>query len=297
MKVVIAGGSVAAFESALKFRKTFPEAEIVLLTEEKVYPYRRPGLPSFIAQMTDDPSKLWIRPSDFYAENHLDIRFECKVTAVCPSKKQVVVNDSETVSYDRLVLATGGRAWIPPIPGAEMYPPMVLRTLDDAMCIRQKIADGAASAVVIGGGVLGVELAEALEKRGLSVSIIETADRLRCRDFTEEQSAQLLEKITASGKIRVFTSAKIIRIEAGAVILDGVDPLSGDMILCTAGSRPDLAYLENSGVEIRKAVVVSPAMHTNIPGVYACGDAAELDGNVCGLFITARKMALALETL
>jgi len=215
------------------------------------------------------------------------------VTAIDPAAHLLTTADGATAGYDRLVLATGGRAFVPPIPGADLRGVHTLRTLEDALALEREAAPGR-RALVLGGGLLGLEAAAALSSRGVRVVVIEVFDRLLPRQLDREGAAVLQERIEQGG-LRIITGNSCARVlgdgQAESCVLKSGEELQFDLLLVSAGARSDVALAQRAGLACARGVVVDDHLRTSAPDVYAIGDVAEFQGRVWGIIPAALAQA------
>ncbi|MBQ9503324.1 MAG: NAD(P)/FAD-dependent oxidoreductase [Lentisphaeria bacterium] len=290
MDIVIAGGSVSAFEAAAAARRTAPEARIAVYSAESVPPYRRPALPGLICAAEADAEKILIRPRDFYGKNAIELHLGTRLETVDPAKKTAVFSGGAAVSYDRLVVAVGGRAFVPDLPGAKGGNVFSLRNFDDLVSIRAKLAAGARTAVVVGGGILGLEAVDALLKCGIGVTLLEQADRLLSRNISPEDSLMMMRALEEIKNFRLVCRAETREVTGKGVVLADGTLISGDLVLFSTGSRPAIdGFLPQLPRE--RGLLVDDRMRTGVEDIFACGDCVQFGGKVCGLYAISRAMA------
>lgn len=292
MRVVIIGNGVAGITAARRLRALSPDSRITILTREPYHYYYRPRLPDVVAG-TLEIDDIVINPPDWYASRDIDVRLGINVAAVDGAGRAVVLGDGERVEYDRLLIAAGADPVVPPIQGADKRGVFTLRSADDAMAIRER-AGSAVSAAVVGGGLLGLEAARGLGAHGLPVKVLEYADWLLPRQL-DEPGARILAADVATRGIDVVTHARCAAIQgedvATGVLFEDGTALPADLVVVSTGVRSTVAFLEGSGIEIGRGVVVDPHMRASIEGVYAAGDVAEFDGVVWGIIPVALTQA------
>jgi len=193
MKVAIVGNGVAGVTTARLLAERDPSADIIVYGDEPYLYYARPRLVDVIAGRAT-PEDIRVYPAEWYAERGIRVALGTSVTAIDPAAHLLTTADGATAGYDRLVLATGGRAFVPPIPGADLRGVHTLRTLEDALALEREAAPGR-RALVLGGGLLGLEAAAALSSRGVRVVVIEVFDRLLPRQLDREGAVVLQERI------------------------------------------------------------------------------------------------------
>jgi len=292
MKAVIIGNGVTGIAAATAMRRLSADADIAILTREPYHYYYRPRLPDLVAGQVE-LGDVVVNSPDWYASRGIGVRLSARVASIDPAGRVVVLDDGSAVAYDRLLIASGADPFVPPIDGADRGGVFTLRSADDALAIREWAAS-ASSAVVIGGGLLGLESARGLRAHGLSVNVLEYADRLLPRQL-DEAGARILRADVAGRGIDVVTRARVAGIEGGdkvsAVAFEDGSTTAADLVVVSTGVRSATAFLEGSGVEVEKGVKVGSDMQTSAPGVYAAGDVAEFEGIVWGIIPVALAQA------
>lgn len=293
MRCLIVGNGAAGVNVAKALREKLPELEIVVLTREDDPYYPRPMLVELLAGAVSE-EQLPFYSSPWYQQRRIEVRARTTVEGVDPAAKTVRLRDGVPLAYDQLVLASGCNAFLPPIENNQLPGVFTLRTLADARAIRRWMADSQ-QAVIVGGGFLGLEAAHSLKRAGLErVVALETSSRLLPRQLDEEGAA-LLQRLLAEMGVEVwlnassqafFGSGKL----AGLALADG-RRVAAEMALVSTGVRPEVSYLEGSGVETKRGVVVDDHCRTNQPDVYAAGDVAEWRGQLWGIIPAALAQA------
>ena len=200
MKIAVIGGGVAAFEAAVAARKNAPECEITVLSREAVPPYRRPALSGMVAQDLDD-ARFYIKNMDFYARERIGVELDMTAVKLDLAAKRVEFADGEKIDYDRLVIATGARPFVPPVPGLTGDKVAVLREYSDLENLRARLEGNCRKAVVLGGGVLGLELAASLLERGLEVTVVEAAPAIMPRNLDADAGRAVMEYLQKLPKL------------------------------------------------------------------------------------------------
>jgi nitrite reductase (NADH) large subunit len=210
-----------------------------------------------------------------------------------PAAHHVALADGSQVTYDRLLLATGARSFIPPCEGTEKDGVFALRSLDDALAIKA-YARGIDTAVVVGGGLLGLETARALHTAGLDVTVVEFFPYLLPRQLDEE-GAQVLEALLKAQGLHVVTSATTTAILgvpcADCIQLQSGTKVTGDLVLFSTGVRSDVTLAKSAGLEVNRGVIVNEYLQTSAEDIYAAGDVAEFKGTVYGIIPPAIEQA------
>lgn len=297
MRIVIVGGVAGGMSCAARARRLDESAEIIVLERGEHVSYANCGLPYFVGGEIADPAKLLVQtPQSLHAALNLDVRTGHDVTGLDPEQRVVTVDtpDGRTrIGYDALVLSPGAQAARPPIPGLDSPRVRTLRTVDDALALREQVETGARRAVVLGAGFIGIEAAEALARQGLDVTVVELADHV-LPPLEAELAALVTGELHELG-IGTRTGISATGIQQGAehdlVALGDGTLLPADLIVLSVGVRPDTAVFEAAGVKCeRGAIVVDEHGRTSIPGVWAVGDATVSADAVTGI---RRPVALA----
>lgn len=293
-RYLIVGGGVAGVTAAQNLRQMDPAGEIRILGEEAYPYYYRPRLWEFLAGGIEQTA-LYYRPLEWYAAQKINLRLETKVTVIEPIHHRVELSTGDRLTYDRLLLATGARPFIPPIPGAQKKGVFSLRTLDDAIDIRAHAA-GRRKAVMLGGGLLGLETARALASAGLEVTIVEVAPFLLPRQMDREGAAVLQTRLQAMG-LQIITGAEPAAItgeaEVTGVTLKDGRLLPAELLLFSTGIVPRIELARAAGLAVNRGVVVDEYLQTGAEDVFAAGDAAEFNFCVYGLIPPAIEQARA----
>ena len=293
MKILIIGGVAGGASCAARLRRLDEKAEIVILERGEYVSFANCGLPYYIGGKIIDRSDLTLQtPESFKKRFNIDIRTFSEAIAVAPASKIVTVKNLKTgelypESYDKLVLSPGASPIIPEIPGIENKKVFTLRNIPDTLKIKQYIAEHSPrSAVIVGGGYIGVEMAENLRKTGLEVTIIQRSNHLiPPLDF--DMAADVHKYIRAQGVTLSLKNEVIAIRESGNSIM--LETQKGtvytDMVILSVGVTPDTAFLQGSGIAIntRGSIEVNAKTETSIPDIYAVGDAVTVNNYITGL--------------
>jgi assimilatory nitrate reductase electron transfer subunit len=302
MRLVVVGNGMAGSRLVSEVRARDPQARITVFGAESRLPYNRVLLSNVLAG-SSDPDQVRLLDPSWYGTHRVEAVSGSEVVAVDRRARTVTTDDGRCAPYDVLVLATGSAAVVPPIPGAELAIPF--RTLDD--CRRIVDAAGRARrAVVLGGGLLGVEAARGLAGRGLPVTLLHLAGHLMDRQLDPEAGLVLGETLGALGvDIRTGVTAREIR--PGGVLLAGGangeggkdgEEVPADLVVLACGVRPVTGLAAAAGLPVRRGVVVDDELRTADPDVFAIGECAEHDGTVYGLVAPAwEQAAVAAEVI
>lgn len=289
-KFVIVGSGIAGVAAAEEIRRIHPSASIVMVGEETALPYYRPSLSKelLLPQVGD---RFTLHPPEWYSKKGIFLLSGRQVTRILPRAKQVELADGEVLHYDKCILATGSRSAVPPIEGYTLPGVFTLRTLADFETIAQHIRPDL-RAVVIGGGVLGLESAWQLYLGGCHVTVLEAAESLLAGRVEKEISDRLIRIASARG-VDIRTGVRISRLEGEEricrIILPG-EYLGADLLLFCCGSRPRTELAQEAGLEVDRGILVNSRMMTGKYGIYACGDCAQIGQDGCGMWNTAENM-------
>lgn len=285
MRVVIVGAGIAGLSAAESLREASPESEITLVSREPELPYYRLNLTRYVAGEIGDDD-LPIHPESWYAERDLKLLRGDEVTAVSADNDTAELRSGEKLEFERLLLTIGAHPFIPPLPGAALPGVTALRTIEDARRIMDIATDGA-KCVCIGGGVLGMETAGALAKRGADVTLLESHEWPMPRQLNRAAGEMLARHVDGMG-IRLITQARSSEIvgdeRARAVALEDGSSLPADLVVIATGVRTNSYLARLAGLEVNRGVIVDNHLRSSRPSVLAAGDVAEYRGMVYGVW-------------
>ncbi|WP_028610711.1 DsrE/DsrF/DrsH-like family protein [Paenibacillus harenae] len=298
-KVLIVGGVAGGASAAARLRRLDEDAHIVMFERDEYISFANCGLPYYIGDSIKDRSKLLVQtPETMHKRFNLDIRTESEVTNVDPISKTVRVSSKERgvydESYDYLILSPGAKPIRPALPGIESSRIYTLRNIADTDRIKKRVTETKTkSAIVIGGGFIGVEMAENLKEIGLDVTLVQSSNQLLA-PFDIEMSHVLAKELEQHGVNLLFSESAQSFKETGEQIqveLASEATLVSDMVILAIGVTPDTAFLKDSGLELtpKGHIIVNEKLETNLDGVFAVGDAVEVID-----FINGNKTAIPL---
>ncbi len=297
-RLVVVGGVAGGMSSAARARRLSDSTEIIVLEQGAEVSFANCGLPYFVGGEIQEESALRVQTTaSLKASLNLDVRTHSKVIALDAAKREITVDGPDgqnTLTYDALVLSPGGVAATPPITGLnDSHRVKTLRTVPDAVEMRDIVDSGAKRAVVLGAGFIGLEAAEALAMRGLDTTIVELAPHVL--PPLEDELATLATNALRDLNITVRAGVGAQAIESGAdhdvVVLSDGTRLDADLIVLSVGVRPDTAVFEQAGIATeRGSIVIDEHGRTNLEGVYAVGDATVSTHAITG---ARRPVALA----
>ncbi|MSQ14918.1 MAG: hypothetical protein EXR50_03540 [Dehalococcoidia bacterium] len=292
--IVVIGSGVAGMTAAVEARQRLPGAEVSLIGGESYEPYNRLNLGKLVNESVAI-EKLYLMPREWAAAKRIRFLKGVRVTAIDRAAHQVDTELGETLPYDHLILAMGARSAVPPTPGFGTPGTFVMRTMDDAIQLQQYIRNRRARrAVVIGGGLLGLEAAYFISHMGVHVFVLERGEWPLSRQL-DQPAGRLLERLMSGIDIEIVTRAEVQSI-MGPDIVTGVELKDGqtipaDLCLVAVGIEPNSELAREAGLEVNRGVVVNDHMQTSDPAIFAAGDVAEHNGRVYGLWPASLEQA------
>jgi nitrite reductase (NADH) large subunit len=290
MNYVIIGNGVAGTTAAEHIRKNDPEGTIKIFTEESYPFYSRIRLMEYLAGEVE-LSKLQIRSNTWYDQNKIQLFLNAKVVDIDLPGKTILTESGEGHTFDKLLLAEGSHSFVPPIKGADKKGVFTLRTVKDAQEIKN-FAAGKTKALLIGGGILGLEVGNSLRKAGLKVSVVEFFPRLLPRQTDPVCAALLqtrLEQMGLSFYLGLTSKEIIGENQIQGLLLEDGRRIETDLIIISAGVRPNLELAQKLKLKIGKGIPVSDYLETGISGIYAAGDSIEHKGLIYGIWPASEK--------
>ncbi len=284
--VIIVGGVAGGMSTATRLRRLDNDATIIVLERSGHVSYANCGLPYFVGGVIEDEEDLFLQtPESLYERFRLDVRVQSDVIDVQSDRSCVAVRDLRTnevyeLNYDALVLSPGAKAIVPTLPGIERA--MALRTIEDVEFMSGAVSTGRQSAAVIGGGFIGIEIAENLIRRGLSVTLIEAAPQVLAP--LDPEMAQLVANELEQHQVQLRLGSSVVAVREDAVELSSGELVEADIVIVAIGVRPETSLALSAGAQIgpRGGIAVNEFHQTSVPGIYAVGDAVEkadaLDG-------------------
>jgi CoA-disulfide reductase len=298
-KVLIVGGVAGGASAAARLRRLDETAEIIMFERDEYISFANCGLPYYIGESINERSKLLVQtPESMKARFNIDVRNHSEVVKINADKKTVTVNSKDKgsyeESYDNLILSPGARAIRPNIPGINSNKILTLRNIPDTDRIKAYVdQENVKSAIVIGGGFVGVEMAENLVERGLKVTLVEAAPHILA-PFDYDMAVIAEKELEDNGVSLILKDGVKAFKEVGhqmEVTLSSETKLKTDVVILAIGVSPDTTFLKDSGIElgVRGHILVDNQMKTSVEGIYAVGDAIEVTD-----FITKQQTAIPL---
>jgi NADPH-dependent 2,4-dienoyl-CoA reductase/sulfur reductase-like enzyme/rhodanese-related sulfurtransferase len=286
-KILIIGGVAGGATAAARARRLDESADITILEKGPYVSFANCGLPYFISRDIARRSHLLLQtPEGFFSRYRIDVRINTEAVDIQRGKKLVVARSSsgdETIPYDTLILAQGGTPVVPPLRGIDLDHVFTLWTIPHMDRIHKFIEERKpATAVIAGGGFIGLEMAEALKARGLAVTIVELAPQVMI-SMDEEFGAMIKSGLQSQG-ICVKNGAGVSEITDRAVVLSDATSIQADLVILSIGVRPQLTLARAAGLEIGASggLVVNEKLQTNDPDIYAAGDMVEVVNRMSG---------------
>ena len=293
-RIVVIGGVAGGMSAATRLRRLDADAEIIVVEKSGYVSYANCGLPYYVGGIIEEERDLLLQtPASLHARFRLDVRVSSEVTSISRSEKTVAVTNllsGETyeLSYDKLILSPGASPIVPPIPGVERA--LTLRTVEDVERIVARVDQKPATAVVIGGGFIGVEIAENLIHRGIKTSVIEASDQVLAPLDPEMATLVAKEMIAHGVDLQLGVSASAIGTHS--VTLSDGSEVPAELIILAIGVRPEISLAKAAGIKVgtRNGIEVDDFNRTSDLDIYAVGDAAEKTDSLDG---TATLVPLA----
>jgi len=288
-KVVVVGAGIAGVAAVEALRAASAMVDITLISEENYLPYYRLNLTRYLAGEIME-ADLPIHPESWYQQQNVRLLRGRKAVEIALDRQVVSLDDGHELPFEQLVLAAGASPVVPPIAGVAKENVLCLRTVDDANLILG-FAKRGARCVCIGGGILGLEAAGALARRGADVAVIENHGWLLPRQLNDKSGRILEQHVTGVG-IKLHHRARVAEIlgdrRAQGVRLEGGPTLPADFVIVATGIRPNLELAQRAGLAVNRGVLVDNYLATSHPNVLAAGDLAEHCGTIYGLWGAAQ---------
>lgn len=281
MNIVVIGGVAAGTKAAAKLMRQDRSAKVTVYTKSKDISYAGCGLPYYVGGSIENCEALIVNtPAKYTGLTGVDVKTEMEAVSVDAAAKTVSFANGDVVSYDKLVIATGAAPFVPDAAGTSLPGVFTMRTPGDAVDLRAYMDENPChSAVVVGGGFIGLEIAENLLARGLKVTVVDMAPQVMPGLFDAEMADYIRRQLQAKG-IRVVTGAGLTEVlgsEKATGIATSVGNFDGDVVILAIGIRPATAWLSDSGIEMnRGTIVVDRYQRTNLDDIYAVGDCAQV---------------------
>ncbi len=287
MRHVILGAGPAGVIAAETIRKHSAKDEIVIVGDEREAPYSRMAIPYLLIGHIGESGTHLRHDAQHFQKQRIELR-HARATQVDVAKRSLSLDDGTALPFDTLLIATGSSPSSPPIPGIDKPGVRACWTLDDARAIAQRATKGA-RVLQMGAGFIGCIIMEALAARGVQLTVVEMGDRMVPRMMGPTAGGMIKDWCQAKG-VTVHTGARVEAIEGDApmrVKLSGGTQIDADLVISATGVKPNIGFLENSGITCLLGVLTDEHMQTNVPGIYAAGDCAEALDVISGKLIVS----------
>lgn len=282
MRTVIIGGGACGASTAARIRRLDESAEIIVLEKTGEISIANCGLPYYTSGVINDREKMLVSsPEKFREWFNINVKLNTEVININPDEKFVETADGEKINYDKLVLAQGAKPFVPPIEGIPEQKVFTVRTLFDADNIKSYIKEkGVRKAIVIGGGFIGVEMAENLNEMGLETTLIEQQNQILAP--VDYEIAAFLHNEMRDRGVELVLSDGVKKFNDNKVILNSSREIEFDIIIMAIGVRPEITLAKNAGLETARGIIVNENLQTSNPDIYAGGDGVEIKDFVTG---------------
>ncbi len=279
-KYVIVGACAAGIGAVEAIREVDPEGEVTVISEEQCSHYSRPMISDFVSGNAD-LAKMKTRADEFWQKNNVTL-IPKKAISLDLFERTLTVEGGDKVSYGKLLLATGGKPFVPKMEGQDKEGVYTFTNISDAEQLAQRIDAGVKRAVVVGAGLIGISVTEALTKRGVKVTMVELQDKILSL-LLDPKASTLVESAVRKAGVDIITGQSVVKITGkpsdedvvGGVVLTKGDQVACDIVVCAIGVIPRTDLVVGSAVKVNRGIVVNNQMQTSVPDVYASGDVAE----------------------
>lgn len=285
MEYVIVGGSAAGISAAKTIRENDPDGKIIVVSKDKFF-YSRCQL-HYVASGAFVPEKTRLTTSDWANKSEIKLMGGKEVSALDPELRRIIFSNGESLDYDKLLISTGSRTFFPPIEGIDGPMTFGLRDMEDAIAIREAISD-AKNVTIVGAGLIGIELAAELLKKGIMVGVVEIADRplpLQLENVCGAKCAKLLSD--AGSTLHFGDSVKRIHRNIHgkpiSVELSSGASIKTDLLVCAAGVRTNSEFAAQAGIKVGKGIIIDKFCRTSIDDIYSAGDVSEFEDTISGM--------------
>lgn len=286
MKIVIIGGVAAGMSAAAKAKRIMPGAEVVVYEKTDVVSFGACGLPYFVGDFFQDPNEMVARTAEKFRETGIDVRDKHEVVSIQPESKTLRVknlttNEEFEDTYDRLMVATGASAVIPPIENVRLQNVFTLKSMEDGLGLKEvAMKEENKHIVVIGAGYIGIEVVEAMKELGKEVRLIQLADRVLSDSFDKEITDVMEEELRGHGvHVHLKEAVKAFNgTEKVEEVVTDKDSYKADVVVIATGVRPNTQFLQDTGIDMLRnsAIKIDEHGRTSVEDIYAAGDCASV---------------------
>ncbi|WP_213975357.1 NAD(P)/FAD-dependent oxidoreductase [Tepidanaerobacter acetatoxydans] len=288
--VIIIGNGIAAVSAAEAFREHDKNTPLIIISGEPYYAYYRLRLSDLLGG-TPDLDKLYIHKPEWYRNLNIDVWLGHKASKIDTQKQSVTLDNGKTVNFSKLLLANGSSAFIPPVPGTDIPGVFSIRSLDDVNNFNEFIKDKT-QGVVIGGGLLGLEVAWSLANKGKNVYVVEGSSYILSKQV-DQTASELLMTLGKKAGINFVTQGRLSQIMGDRAVtsvqLNDNQTISTEFVVLSTGVRSNIDIVKNTSIQSTRGVQVNEYMQTSVENIFAAGDIAEYKGQVYGIWPVARE--------
>ena len=297
MNTIIIGAGQAGLQTIISLRQGGYDGDITLIGDEAFLPYQRPPLSKAYLSGKMERERLFLKPDDFFTDNNVTLYLETRVETIDRTDKSVTMADGATLSYDKLVFATGSRPRLLDLPGRALGNIFDLRGMADIDAMQPHFIAGK-RLVVIGGGYIGLEAAAVAADMGLSVTVLEAAPRLLAR-VAEPEISDFYDRIHKDHNVTITTDSRIEGFAgddtvSGVTMADG-SVIKADLVITGIGILPNIEIADAAGLDIENGIVVNDLGQTSDPDIFAAGDCTFHPNNVLGRTLRLESVPNAIE--
>ena len=273
MKYVIIGNAAAGIGTVEGIREYDKDGEILIISDEKYDTYSRPLISYWLKEAVTEENMRY-RNADFYEKNNVKTMLDTKVIAIDPDKKEVVIEGGENVPYDKLMVATGSKPFVPPMQGMEkIAKKFSFMKKDDAKAVKEAVFDGA-RVLIVGAGLIGLKAAEALEHYNAKMTVVDLANRI-LPSILDEAASEIMQKHIESKGVRVILNTSVSEFSENSAKLSNGETVDFDMVILAVGVRPNVELIKEAGGNVGRGIITDNRQQTSLKDIYAAGDCTE----------------------
>ena len=282
MRVIIVGGGAAGASCAARLRRLNEDAEIIIIEKTNEVSIANCGLPYYVSGVINEREKILVStPEKFKSWFNIDVLLDTEVIKIMPDEKKVFLSNGEEMNYDKLVLAQGASPIVPPFEGMDKDKTFIVRNLNDADKIKNYIQqNNSKKAVVVGGGFIGIEMAENLTEMGLDTTLVELGNQILAP--VDEEIASVAQNEMRDNGVNLILSDGVKSFDDNNIILNSGKVIEFDIVIMAIGVRPETALAKVAGLEVNRGILVDEYMQTSNADIYAAGDSVEVKDFVTG---------------
>lgn len=273
MKYVIIGNAAASIGTVEGIREYDKDGEILIISDEKYDTYSRPLISYWLKEAVTEENMRY-RNADFYEKNNVKTMLDTKVIAIDPDKKEVVIEGGENVPYDKLMVATGSKPFVPPMQGMEkIAKKFSFMKKDDAKAVKEAVFDGA-RVLIVGAGLIGLKAAEALEHYNAKMTVVDLANRI-LPSILDEAASEIMQKHIESKGVRFILNTSVSEFSENSAKLSNGETVDFDMVILAVGVRPNVELIKEAGGNVGRGIITDNRQQTSLKDIYAAGDCTE----------------------